>query len=105
MPAPQLGEADKRAVDMLLDQLPQTAADSVAGFTTSAGSVVQPERLAGVRRTLSLLDHLVAPDPPSDLLTRTLARIERSPVTHRSTPGPGAPGESLRLDLTGPSEG
>lgn len=71
----QLDEADKRAVDMLLNQLPQSH-DS--NYTPSL-SAVDPARLEAARRTLHLLDNYEVGEPPADLLARTMARVGQAP--------------------------
>lgn len=74
-----LSEADKRAVDMLLDELPRSQVTAASGFTSPAKSVVEPAQLDAARRFLSLLDTWEAPEPPVDLVARTLARVGMHP--------------------------
>lgn len=76
MKAPQLSESDKRAVDMLLNELAQSSLDE-AGFSVSS-NVVNPKSLHAARMVLSRLEHLDAGEPASDLVTRCMARIDRA---------------------------
>ena len=90
MKSPQLNEADKRAVDMLLDELPQSRIAAAAGYTASAKSVANPESLDAARLVMSLLEHYEVPEPPTDLVARCMARIGHS-VGSTTQPSEGNP--------------
>lgn len=78
MKGPQLGEGDKRAVDMLLDNLP-SASTAASAFHATHNGIVEPELLNATRRLLSRLDAYEVGDPPADLVSRTMARIHATP--------------------------
>lgn len=70
---------DARAIDLLLNSgneldQPGYAWGHVEGHMKSNSS--SEPRLKGAERILQLLDTLPAPEPPSDLVARTMARIE-----------------------------
>lgn len=70
-----LQEQDRRAVDILLDR--STVATSGIG-TFGGQTPANQDRIQGAQQILQLLDLMPAADPPSDLLSRTLRRIEES---------------------------
>ena len=74
----KLTEDDSRIVDMLLD--PQSAAGSSNPTLSQVFNSSQPamfeKRLDSVEKVFSLLDQMPASDPPSDLVKRTLSRVE-----------------------------
>jgi hypothetical protein len=69
----RLGDSDRRAVDLLLDQA--VDGDGNGGYVVHAQPALGPG-VPGVQRVLSLLDLLPEEEPPADLITRTMARIE-----------------------------
>lgn len=75
MSNPQLGTADKRAVDMLLNHLAQNHAAPFAATVPA----VDPERLEAARKVLGTLDAFEVGDPPLDLAERTLSRVNGAP--------------------------
>jgi len=105
----QLSDADRRAVDLLFEQqgasnayvngpgllashLPggdsiQSDAPSTGSFGTLASANVGA-RLQQVERLVGLLDVLPVSDPPADLVSRTLGRIEESSTVRITGPTP-----------------
>ncbi len=83
----RLRDEDRRAVDMLLDRLPNTPLHggsnggngkaAPVGFASTMGNGFQ-HRLETIERLLGQLNHLPASDPSPDLLSRTLERIKRA---------------------------
>lgn len=74
----KLNEADRAAVDLLFDRL--HAANGTANGGEGVVIVtenVSENRLSAVQRILSVLDHAPAPEPPSDLVVRTLQALSR----------------------------
>jgi hypothetical protein len=69
----QLGDLDGRAIDLLLDR---ADAEPIDGKKLIGSDHVPPERIQSAEKILSLLQHVPAADPPSDLVSRTLQRIE-----------------------------
>ena len=67
----KLNDADRAAVDLLLDGT-TTATD----MTAMSGSVAA-ERVSAVEMMLKTLDQMPAPEPSPDLAVRTLQFIER----------------------------
>ena len=80
-----LRNSDARAVDLILDRAAMAAGTS--GTMLFAGDPgVSSEQVAAVERVLHLLDAMPAAEPPTDLVRRTLDRIEAgetSPAMHR----------------------
>ena len=76
--ATRLIEADRRAVDCILDgqsSAPE-AGDSLPCFDGSAQLRFQ-QRVAAVQRWLALLGAMPAEDPSPDLMVRTLNRLDQ----------------------------
>jgi hypothetical protein len=73
---------DSRAVDLLLDRSHCAKQTGRGVFASPAVEPAVRKRLGNVERLLHLLDASVAPDPPHDLVARTLRRIESG--THQS---------------------
>ena len=71
-----LGESDRRAVDLLLDGS-AGAGDSVeaGGYVPHVQPAIEPG-IQAVQSVLSLLDLLPVADPPADLVTRAMSRID-----------------------------
>jgi hypothetical protein len=69
----RLGDSDRRAVDLLLDQA--VDGDGNGGYVVHAQPALGPG-VPGVQRVLSLLDLLPEEEQPADLIARTMARIE-----------------------------
>ena len=81
----RLGEEDRRAIDLLLDQPATGQVNEV--FAVPAPNTLEM-RLDSVEKVLSLLEQMPAAEPPADLVMRTLNRIEgaefeRRAETHR----------------------
>jgi hypothetical protein len=79
----RLSDDDGRAVDLLLNQTGGQAngnGNGNGGATSfvSPATRVQAARLNSAERLLQLLDADVAPEPPADLVERTLRRIEQA---------------------------
>ena len=78
--ARKLNDDDGRMVDMLLNGGGTEGPPLIQVFSNP-----QPEmfemRLESVEKVLSLLDMMPASDPPADLVSRTLDRIEESNIT------------------------
>lgn len=80
-----LCDEDRRALDLLLDR---TLAASVRGDGNGGGnghgvvfaahSGVPTERLESAEKVLRMLELLPAGDPPQDLLSRTLRRVDEA---------------------------
>jgi len=70
----RLGEADGKALDLLLDR-PQTDGAAQPAFRTPHASTVQ-ERVNAVDKVLRILASMPAADPPPDLVARTIKFIE-----------------------------
>jgi hypothetical protein len=99
----RLRDEDRRAVDLLLDRAATGSGSSPAGagngngngnrhsagFTAVDGDV--RARLAGVQRVLQMLDMLPAEEPPQDLLSRTLRRLDSEMADHPSMLRPPQP--------------
>ena len=105
----QLCDADRRAVDLLFDQQgasnayvngPGLLASHVSSDasllsdappTESFGTLALADvgaRLQEVERLVGLLDVLPVSDPPADLVSRTLGRIEESSTVRITGPTP-----------------
>ena len=69
-----LRDADARAVDLLLDRAAATRSDGGMVFVNQPG--VSTERVAALEHVLSLLNVMPASDPSSDLVRRTLQRVD-----------------------------
>ena len=76
----KLRNDDAQAVDLLLDRAAAAQGNGngnhLAGFTTSHAGVSN-ERVAAVEQVLNVLNAMPATDPASDLLRRTLERVDR----------------------------
>ncbi len=67
----KLSDKDGRAVDLLLDR-PHPSANGA--FVKSVD--VQPQRVQTIQKILRLLNALPTEEPPPDLASRTLRRVE-----------------------------
>jgi len=74
----KLNDADRAAVDLLLDQA--NAADAGEGVMAMTGSI-EMARLASAEEILKVLEAMPAPEPSADLAVRTLQRIARTAGT------------------------
>jgi len=75
----KLSDADRTAVDLLLDRTQAAGGNGNGGDgMVMMSNAISDERLSAVQKVLSALDALAAPEPPSDLATRTLQRIARA---------------------------
>ena len=79
----KLSDADRTAVDLLLDRTQAAGANGNGGNdgVVMMSNAVSDERLSAVQKVLSALSSMQAPEPPSDLATRTLQRIARATST------------------------
>jgi hypothetical protein len=69
-----LSTEDKKALDVLLDH-GHSARDA---RLTRHSPVVPPRRITAVSKVLNLLSELPTIDPPADLVSRTMQRIDRN---------------------------
>lgn len=83
----KLIEADRAAVDLLLDRT--NAATTIATASANPGDSVfamagpvSDQRLEAVRKFLSLLDEIPVTEPPADLASRAIARVNRASADH-----------------------
>ena len=81
-----LRNADARAVDLLLDRAVAAQGEGTMLFASDPG--VSNEQIAAVEKVLKLLDVMPAAEPASDLLRRTLERVDVEIV--RTVPGDAA---------------
>jgi hypothetical protein len=92
----QLRDADRRAVDLLLDRAatgtgvnPNGAGNGNghhgASFSQVSGDV--QTRLPAAQKVLQMLDMLPAEEPPQDLLARTLRQLDAARANHRRRSG------------------
>src|SRR4051812_41398536 len=83
--ARKISHEDSRAIDLLLDRAANgrgETVESVAGSVHVKSSKANiRSRLVAAERVLKLLDNLPAVEPPADLVQRTLARVEESPMS------------------------
>jgi hypothetical protein len=68
----KLNDQDGEIVDLLLDR-PATGPSTGGGFVKQLD--LQPERVQTIQKILSLLDSMPAEEPPTDLVARTLDRV------------------------------
>jgi len=92
----QLTDQDRRVVDLLMDRTSGTGNGN--GNHNGAGRAVPAVggefavRLQAVENMLQLLDHVPVSEPPSDLVARTMRRIEEAARTITGArPGTTAP--------------
>ena len=82
--ATRLSNEDRRAIDLLLDQ----ATTANHSFTSST-ETVDTNRVHAIEKILHLLDGYEAAEPPTDLVARTMKRIEsadaQAPVLPQTT--------------------
>lgn len=71
----RLSDSDRRAVDLLLDRSAGAGNGDGSGYVTHAHPTTEPG-IQSVQKVLNLLDLLPIQEPPADLMTRTLARID-----------------------------
>ena len=87
----KLGDDDRRAVDLLLDR---DRSSSGNGNGTSVFAETDQgvfgQRLESVAVLLQLLQHLPAAEPPVDLVSRTMRRIEEAAVVETPSVAPRA---------------
>jgi len=75
----KLCDADRRAVDLVLDR---SLPDNAGVFVQQN---VPPHRVRSVEKILSLLQHLPVEEPPPDLVSRTLRRVDAALAIDPST--------------------
>lgn len=85
----RLDHEDGRAVDMMLDPT------AIGGNRSevSMSSVKMTSRLKSVSQVLELLGNMPAPEPPMDLLSKTLRRIEEIGEATERVAHPSAPSQ------------
>jgi hypothetical protein len=69
----RLGDDDRSAVDVILDQ----QADDGNPSGAFVGQANLAQRVDRVQRLLHLLEQMPSLEPPADLVTKTLVRIEQ----------------------------
>ena len=74
-----LSVEDRTAVDLVLDHA------SATSVVTRLSGHAPPDRVGAVTRLLGLLNELPAIDPPTDLVARTMERIDRVVAAHAAT--------------------
>jgi hypothetical protein len=72
--AKRLGDDDRNAVDVVLDQHAADNGTSAKLFVTQSNLA---ERVTRVQRLLRLLDRFSPLEPPPDLVNKTLSRISQ----------------------------
>lgn len=70
-----MSENDRRAVDLLLDRSAGEGNGNGNAYVTHAQTATEPS-IQAVQSVLTVLDLMPIDEPPADLLTRTLARID-----------------------------
>jgi hypothetical protein len=75
----KLTDEDRRAVDLLLDQ----GANISKGAITQVVPTVSEKRMTAVKKVLALIGQMPAQDPPANLVSKTMRRIQQA--TPRST--------------------
>jgi len=98
----RLGDADRRAVDLLLDRPAATAntdgeaLPAVNQVFAMSGRNNFEERLDAVDQVLAVLEHLPAEEPPQNLVKMTLSRIEEAALEPRAFEEGARPAPFLR---------
>lgn len=93
---PRLRDEDRLAVDLLLDRAASSAGNGHEGFTPFHGAASEP--VAKVQSLLHVLDLMPADEPPADLLSRTMRRVEEeSAARDPSVLRPAAPAPGVHL--------
>ena len=80
-----LEREDALALDLLLDRASASAATDEMKFAAPA---IGSERLRRVEQVLSVLATLPEPEPPQDLVARTLRFVDRSAAESGAMPQP-----------------
>ena len=95
----KLSDDDRRAVDMVLDQQlsPDALGSGRAGFAPPSADEFRL-RLRRVRDVLGLLQAMPAPEPSSDLVARTMQRINAASPAGQPT----VPSEAVLYGLNQP---
>jgi hypothetical protein len=78
-----LSDEDRLAIDLLLD--PQAMPNGSSYVPPS------PKRVQSVEKVFSLLQQMPTHDPPKDLTTRTLRKVNQSPESEKTDPAAIAP--------------
>jgi hypothetical protein len=69
----KLTDEDRRAVDLFLDQGAEATNDAV----TRMVPLVSQKRMSAVLKTLAMLDLMPVEEPPTNLIEKTMRRIDR----------------------------
>jgi hypothetical protein len=96
----KLRKTDCQAVDLLLDGEPSSAVrEGGPGYAASSGRLSQRVRV--VEKLLQLLDTVPVEEPPKDLVTRTLQRLNGngSPSGYVAVPDDSQPDDSRQSTL------
>jgi hypothetical protein len=70
----KLGDEDRRALDLFLNR---ENPNNSAGVFVAPGTVT-PKRVESVEKILTVLQNMPASDPPRDLVSRTLQRVDQA---------------------------
>jgi hypothetical protein len=86
-----LSDEDRRAVDLFLDQ----GAGATKGRVTQVVPLVSQKQMNSVLRVLALLDEMPVQEPPSNLVEKTMRKIDhvagRVPSQEPRRPAPIIP--------------
>lgn len=86
-----LSDEDRRAVDLFLDQ----GAGATEGRVTPVVPLVSQKRMNSVLRVLALLDEMPVQEPPTNLIEKTMRKIDREagrqPSPQPRRPAPATP--------------
>ena len=74
--ARKLGDDDRRAVDLLLDRGNGTGDNITGTFVTPGG--IAPKRVEAAEKILALLQLMPAAEPPADLVSKTMTRVDQA---------------------------
>ncbi len=77
---PKLNDADRAAVDFLLNDA--QAAATLSGRYAVPSPGADARRVDAVAGLLGQLDHIAVEEPPADLVDKTMRRVEREVAAH-----------------------
>jgi hypothetical protein len=73
----ELTDADSRAVDLLLDRGNSLSNEKSTGSFVTPGGIA-PKRVEAAEKILAMLQLMPAADPPADLLSKTMTRVDQA---------------------------
>ena len=101
----KLGDDDRRAVDLLLDESAGNGkargnGNGQGGYASSVDPALH-QRLQAAEKVLQLLAEMPAPEPSPDLVAKTLRRIAEHQLEHPTVPSitPGMDEDEIRPTL------